>query len=152
MPEYDHNTMLSYLNYLKATGQFDKKRPFYDKVVTTITLFEPFRKYRFENQYQIDLARYLQNEYPDAEIEKHSGHSRPDIVISGIAIEIKGPTTYEGLNSIAGKIMRYEEDYPAGIIVVLFDLKVKHDFYLDWKHKLAEKFPDVTVIKIADPI
>ena len=65
---------------------------FYLEVLETIHNFKPFERYKKELAYQIDLARWLQNKFPNTKIEETRGSTRPDIVIKGIAIEVKGPT------------------------------------------------------------
>ena len=88
-----------------------------------IKAFKPLKKYTKEELYQTQLSGYLQNEYPDLEIEKTIEYSRPDIIIDNIAIEIKGPTNMSGLKTIPDKINKYlpKRDY---LFIVLFDIQV----------------------------
>lgn len=133
---------------MKYLSEKEPRSAFIDKVVTSIALFKPFSNYKLENQYQIDLARYLQNEYPDAKIEQRRGHSRPDIVIENVAIEVKGPTTIGALDTIPGKIIKYDRDMFAGMIVVLFNLRADMEYYHDWKERVLEQFPHIRFVVI----
>ena len=67
-----------------------------------------------------------------------------DIVVGNIAIEIKGPTTNQGLQSIADKIARYRLHF-AGIVCVLFDVQ-DEAHYREWLRGIRD--PDVVVIRI----
>jgi len=137
----------------------DEKRKYQDElrikygdlflsVVDTIKKFEQLLpEYPNELSYHIDLARWLEPKYPMLHVEHQEGSSRPDIVIEDIAIEIKGPTTEEGLRSIADKCLRYHHHFKR-MIVVLFDIRTKTDrYYIEWEDGLKRHFPDVIVIK-----
>ncbi|HEC82217.1 MAG TPA: hypothetical protein ENI42_07355 [Thermoplasmatales archaeon] len=129
---------------MKESGEdFDE---FFMKVVEAINSFEPFRRYNYELPYQIDLARWLQSKFPGTKIEESRGSARPDIVIKGIAIEVKGPTFDRDLQTISDKCMRYRL-YFKQLIVVLFDVYVNQFRYNDWLNGLKRTFPDVIVIK-----
>lgn len=80
-------------------------------------------------------------------MEKQRGSSRPDIVIGGIAIEVKGPTRDKDLKTIADKCMRYSQYYKQGLIVVLFDTDVNPYMYKEWFEGLKKTHPQVVVIK-----
>ena len=62
----------------------------YVKVFSSINEFQPLKNYHNEYSYQSELAQWLKSRFPDTNIEIQRGSSRPDIVVSGIAIEIKG--------------------------------------------------------------
>jgi len=117
-------------------------------IVETIKAFKPLLPY-YENElaYHIDLARWLEPKYPMLKVEYQLGSARPDIVIEDIAIEIKGPTTEEGLQSIADKCLRYHHHFKR-MIVVLFNIRTKTNrFFTEWEEGLKKHFPDVMVIK-----
>lgn len=120
---------------------------YFMQVVEAINSFKPLREHKEEIQYQIDLARWLENKFPTTVIEQQRGSSRPDIIIGSIAIEIKGPTGQLELNTIASKCMRYSQHYSQGMIVVLFDVWVGQRYYDEWRKGLSKSFPDVVVIK-----
>ena len=129
---------------MKEAGKdFDE---FFMKVVESIHHFKPFKKYPYELPYQIDLARFLQSEFPDTKIEESRGSTRPDIAIRGIAIEVKGPTFDRDLQTISDKCMRYRL-YFKKMIVVLFDVQVNRKRYTDWVNGLKRTYPDIVVIR-----
>jgi len=109
--------------------------------------FKPLRQYNEEENYQDNLASFLQSRFPDTDIEIERGSTRPDIVVEGIAIEIKGPTLDIGLISISDKCMRYPQYFHHGLICVLFDVRVYPQRYEDWVRGMKNTYPDVIVIK-----
>ncbi len=114
--------------------------------------YKPYRRYFQEILYQDTLASHLRTKLPDreVEIEKQRGSSRPDIVVDGVAIEIKGPTNKSGLISVADKCMRYKIHYPKGLIIVLFDVDtydVNDYYYREWLEGLKRTHPGVMVIR-----
>ena len=117
-------------------------------VVDAIKTFKPLLPdYPNELPYHVDLARWLEPKFPMLRVEEQVGSARPDIVIEDIAIEIKGPTHEEGLQSIADKCLRYNHHFKR-MIVVLFDIRTKTQrFYNEWEEGLKKYFPDVMVIK-----
>ena len=120
----------------------------FQKVVEAIRNFEPSRRYRNEFGYHTELQGYLKSHFPDSRVELKTGSSRPDIVISDIAIEVKGPTTRRDLQTIPDKIIRYSRYY-SKIIIVLFEPKVNPRFLREWLKGLKEThFPRVKAIKI----
>ncbi len=77
-----------------------KKDNEFKEVVRLIRDFKPFGRYDFEQPYQGELAQWLKGHFKNTQIEVQRGASRPDIVVNGIAIEVKGPTSVEALNII----------------------------------------------------
>ena len=114
----------------------------------TIREFKPLRHYDKELPYQDTLASVLKKEFPSTRIEVSRGSTRPDIVVRGVAIEIKGPTGIKDLQTIADKCLRYPQYYPRGMICVLFNLTVSNQLYTDWLKGMKRDYPDVIVIKI----
>ena len=118
-----------------------------NKLVKEIKEFEPPReKLGLEYNYQLALHGWLKRSFPSAKIERQKGSARPDIIIQNIAIELKGPTTSGGLDTIASKAMRYRQHYDA-FIVVLFETKVSHKYYEDWLKGMKEQYPKAVIIK-----
>jgi len=117
-------------------------------VFNEIKVFKPLLPdYENELPYHIDLARWLEPKFPMLRVEQQIGSARPDIVIEDIAIEIKGPTTEAGLQSIADKCLRYHHHFKK-MIVVLFDIQTKTSrFFNEWEEGMKKNFPDVVVIK-----
>jgi hypothetical protein len=129
---------------IEKGGELDQ---FYLEVITSIRSFEPFMEYNAELPYQIDLARWLQTEFPNTTIEESRGSTRPDIIIRNIAIEVKGPTYPQDLRTISDKCMRYRQYFPGGMIVVLFDVSVNQHRYNDWFEGMKTTFPNVMIIR-----
>ena len=112
---------------------------------TIIEGFRPAKMFNREIRYQDELYGYLLGRLGQGvTIEKQRGRSRPDIVVDEIAIEIKGPTTNQGLQTIADKIARYRLHF-AGIVCVLFDIQ-DEGRYQEWLRGIQD--PGVLVIRI----
>jgi hypothetical protein len=142
---------IEYRNMQKKKKEEAIKQKYGDlflSVVNDINSFKPLLPdYENELPYHIDLARWLEAKYPMLKVEHQEGSARPDIVIGDIAVEIKGPTYEEGLQSIADKCLRYHQHFKK-MIVVLFDIRTKTNrFYTEWEEGLKRHFPDVMVIK-----
>jgi hypothetical protein len=101
----------------------------FKKVAQCIRDFKPLKNYHGEYMFQAELTQYLRRDFPNTNIEKQRGSSRPDIDVNGIGIEVKGPTFDEDLNTIPDKLIRYSHRFPKGIIVVLFDVHVNPHRY-----------------------
>ena len=115
------------------------------RLKTIIEGFHPARRFDREIRYQDELYGYLLGRLGrGVTIEKQRGRSRPDIVVDEIAIEIKGPTTNQGLQTIADKIARYRLHF-AGIVCVLFDIQ-DEGRYQEWLRGIQD--PGVLVIRI----
>jgi hypothetical protein len=120
----------------------------YREVFRSIREFEPIKKYRNEYMYQAELFQWLRSRFPDTGIEVQKGSSRPDVVVGRVAVEIKGPTTENELRTIADKCMRYCEHFKAGIIVVLFDVRVGTRFYSEWANGIKKIHEHMTHIEV----
>jgi len=115
------------------------------RLKTTIEGFRPAKAFDREVRYQDELYGYLLGKLGQGvTIEKQRGRSRPDIVVGEMAIEIKGPTTNQGLATIADKIARYRLRF-SGIICVLFDVQ-DETHYQEWLKSIRD--PTVAVIRI----
>jgi len=114
----------------------------------SIREFIPIRHYNRELPYQDTLASALRKEFPSTRIEVSRGSTRPDIVIRGVAIEIKGPTGMKDLQTIADKCLRYPQYFPRGMICVLFNVTVSDQMYTDWLKGMKRDYPEVIVIRI----
>ncbi len=118
------------------------------EIEKAIREFRPLRKYDKEIFYQDSLASWLKSKFPNTAIEVSKGSTRPDIVVEGIAIEVKGPTFDKDLQTISDKCMRYCQYFPQGLICVLFSVYVNPQRYSDWQKGMEETFPDVKIIRI----
>lgn len=106
------------------------------------------KNYHHEYSYQSELAQWLKSRFSDTNIEIQRGSSRPDIVVKGIAIEIKGPTGENELRTIADKCMRYSQHFKSGIIIVLFDVQVNSRWYVEWVNGIKKTHEHLTHIEI----
>ena len=142
-----------YVKYVNADGkevwgtpEEAERMSYYNQVVEAIREFKPARGYQNERYYQYELYQWLKAKFKDVRLEEQRGSSRPDIVVGDIAIEVKGPTGYQDLQSIADKLVRYPEHF-SHVIVVLFDVTANPARYDDWKRGLKKRFPEVSVIR-----
>jgi flagellar biosynthesis GTPase FlhF len=119
-----------------------EKESLFNRVVESINKFEPFRKYKNEFPYQVDLARLLKTKFPSVTIEQQKGSSRPDIVVNDIAIEVKGPTRRRDIDTLTSKINRYSNHYKK-IIIVLFEFQVNDRYFKDTIDGFKRNFPNV---------
>jgi hypothetical protein len=118
------------------------------EIEKAIIEFQPMRRYDTEVYYQDSLASWLKSKFPDTRIEVPRGSTRPDIVVEGVAIEVKGPTYDTDLQTIADKCLRYTQYYSQGFICVLFCVYVNQQRYIDWENGMNKIFPDVKIIRI----
>lgn len=118
-----------------------------NKVVEAIKEFKPFRQYKNEFPYQLDLARYLKEKFPNVVIEQQKGSSRPDIVVGDdIAIEVKGPTDNNALNTLTTKCLKYSGHYQH-LIIVLFEPTFSEGNYNEIIEGMKRSFPEVKVVR-----
>ena len=117
------------------------------EVAKYIREFKPFGDHLREYQFQVQLAQYLKSRFPSTSIESQRGSSRPDIVVNGIAIEIKGPTGERELQTIADKLLRYPQRFPKGVIVTLFSINATSYRYEEWYKGIRKHHPNVEIIK-----
>lgn len=115
-------------------------------VVDKINEFEPSRNWGSEEGYQAELQGWLKREFPHSKVEVQTGASRPDLIISNIAIEVKGPTTDEGINSLPAKCIKYSKHYDQ-LIIVLFRPQYSKRNYNDIMEGINKMFPSVIVIE-----
>lgn len=117
------------------------------KVKSMIESFKQSRNWPNESGYQADLYNFLKKSFTEAKLEQRTGASRPDITIKDIAIEIKGPTTDDGINSIPAKCMKYSKYYRK-IIFVLFSPKFSQANFIEIKKGVEETFHNRAVFII----
>ena len=133
-------------NWTKENKEAEEKEKMINQIVSEINNFNPSRKYKNEFPYQIELIGYLKHKFPNADIEKRKGSSRPDIIVGDVAIEIKGPTRTRDLQTIADKCMRYYQHF-GELIIVLFDVNVYEPRYNEWKKGINNTFSKVKIIR-----
>ena len=124
-----------------------KENEFKYQVRSAVEDFEPSQRWKTEEGYHGELQGWLKTRFPTSRVETRRGSSRPDISINDIAIEVKGPTTHNDLDSIANKCMKYKHHFKEGFIVILFNVLVSDRTYDEWKSILNNTFPEVIVIR-----
>jgi hypothetical protein len=117
------------------------------KVTQEIEDFKPTREWKNENNYHIELLGWLRKAFPDiVEYEVQSGASRPDLVIKDIAIEIKGPTDSQALNTLPSKLIRYEPYY-SNILIVLLECNFSEQHFEEIQRGIDNHFQNVKIIR-----
>ena len=97
-----------------------KRAELFYKVVDSIKSLSYAPTFREERPYHTMLYGYLLGKGFDVQYEVMSGGSRPDLVVEGIAIEVKGPTDSIALQTLSHKVMKYSNHYKY-LCIVLFD-------------------------------
>jgi len=97
-----------------------KREEAYFRLIDTIRNFKYQPTFRDERPYHAMLYGYLKGKGFDVEYEVGTEGSRPDLVIDGIAVEVKGPTDSMALQTLSHKIVKYSNHYRY-LILVLFD-------------------------------
>lgn len=119
-----------------------------DRIIDEIKQFNlPKKKLNREESYHLSLYAWLKKSFPSTRIEEQRGGARPDIVIDDVAIEVKGPTTSQDLNSIANKCLIYPQYFHGGTIIVLFDVNVGNRRYNEWLRGMNNALPNVRIIR-----
>ena len=115
------------------------------RVSESIEKFEPSRRYGNEFGYHTELQGWLKAYFPNAKVEIQTGASRPDIIIDHIAIEVKGPTNSQALNTLTTKCLKYSKYY-TNIICVLFEPSFTDRNFQEIKEGIDRTFPNVSII------
>jgi hypothetical protein len=102
------------------TERRKKREEAFYRVVGTIKSLDYTPTFREERPYQAMLYGFLKGKGFDVSYEVQTGASRPDLVVDGIAIEVKGPTDSMAMQTLSHKIMKYSNHYKF-LIIVLFD-------------------------------
>lgn len=116
------------------------------RIIESIKKFTPSRKYGNEFGYHTELQGWLKSHFNNAVVEVQTGASRPDIVIGNIAIEVKGPTDNQALNTLTTKCLKYSQHY-TNLIIVLFEPIFSESNYNEIVNGLKRSFPNVEVIR-----
>ena len=104
------------------------------------------KQFNDEWSYARELSGWLKREFSDVAIEVQKGSSRPDIVIGDIAIEVKGPTDDQALNTVSTKILKYTRYYRY-MIIVLFKPEFSEGNYGEIVAGMKTHHPNVEVIR-----
>ena len=126
--------------------EMELKATLFYRVIETIEKFQPTKKWGNEDSYHKELQGFLRAHFPNTKFEVQTGASRPDIVIENIAIEIKGPTDNQALQSLTDKCLRYSRYYK-NMIIVLFEPRFSEGRFSELKKGMEEHFPLVKIIR-----
>jgi hypothetical protein len=126
--------------------QKEEESSLLNAVVQAIEEFKPSRRYHNEFPYHTELQGWLRSRFPSSKIEIQTGASRPDIVIEDIAIEVKGPTTNQALDTLTTKCLKYSEYYDK-IVMVLFEPEFSESNFREIYAGIERHFPHVRVIR-----
>lgn len=134
-----------------GTTEEAKRYSYFAEVVQAIEEFHPPKRYAREEGYRDTLFAWLKSRFPNTIMEYQRGASRPDIVVfidknTSIAIEVKGPTGSQELQTIADKVMRYKQHFNH-LIIVLFDVRVSSTRYQETYEGLKRTYPDIVIIR-----
>lgn len=136
--------------FKKRTSKNARKQDIVNEILYVLTKYTPPVKYNRETRYKDSLYGWLKAHFDEIYMELQKGSSRPDLIVkkdgTTVAIEIKGPTDYNGLKSIPDKLMRYYNHFDA-VVVVLFDLTVPESYYKEWLKSLKRIFPNAVIIR-----
>ena len=116
------------------------------QVVKSIEEFEPSKNWSSEEGFQGELQGVLKGKFPRSQVEVQTGASRPDTVIEDIAIEVKGPTDDQAINSLGSKCLKYTQHYH-NLIIVLFRCSFSESNYNEILEGMKKLFPNVKVIR-----
>lgn len=111
-----------------------------------IRAFQPSRRYGNEFGYHTELQGWLKSRFSAAKVEIQTGASRPDIVVGPVAIEVKGPTDTNALNTLTTKCLKYGQYYKH-LIIVLFEPRFSEQNYNEIVAGINARLPGVTVIR-----
>ena len=135
------------VNSLREKDEEERfKETLYQRVIEAIRKFEPSRVYHNEFGYHTELQGALKTQFPNARVEMQTGASRPDIVIEDIAIEVKGPTDNNALNTLTTKCLKYSQYYKK-LIIVLFEPQFSEQNMGEIASGIKQYFPNVEIIR-----
>ena len=132
--------------WIKDDEEAKIKNLLINRIVQSIKNFQPTRKWPDEDSYHKELLGYLKVEYPDIKYEFQTGSSRPDLVIRNVAIEIKGPTDNNALDTLTTKCLKYSH-YFDHLIMVLFDPQFSERHFKEVESGIHQYFPHVVIIR-----
>ncbi len=116
------------------------------RVIDSIENFSPTKKWGNEDSYHKELLGWLKQPFPEIQYELQTGSSRPDLVIGMIAIEIKGPTDDNALNTLATKILKYSHYYE-NVVIVLFESSFSERNFKEITSGIEKTYSHVHVIR-----
>ena len=145
MTETEFNSQIKSLTDKKVKEEQYKKL-LISRVIDSIINFKPAKQWHNEDSYHKELLGWLKQPFPEILYELQTGGSRPDLVIGKIAIEIKGPTDDNALNTLATKILKYSQYYDH-VIIVLFEPSFSERNYHEITRGIEKTYSHVHVIR-----
>jgi hypothetical protein len=136
----------------KITVFYEPSHPSYREgallfqVIDSIERFMPTKKWGNEDSYHKELLGWLKQSFPNIQYELQIEGSRPDLVIENIAIEIKGPTDNQALNTLATKILKYSHHYDH-VIIVLFETTFSERNFQEISSGIEKTYSHVHVVR-----
>lgn len=131
----------------RADAETKQKESEYNQLVTAIKAFKPVRKYEYEQPYHDNLYSFLNAKFPGIKHEHQEGSSRPDILFGRIAIEVKGPTDNQALDTLTTKYLKYRGHFER-VIFVLFDPRYSTSHFNEIKKGIQRDWPEAEIIVI----
>jgi hypothetical protein len=145
MSDDEFNNLIKNFNERKEK-EIQLKQSLIFKVIESIENFKPAKKWHNEDSYHKELLGWLKQPFPEIKYELQTGGSRPDLVIGKIAIEIKGPTDDNALNTLATKILKYSHYYEH-VVFVLFEPSFSERNYKEITSGIKNTYLHVHVIR-----
>jgi len=141
----EFNSLITELNQKKELEE-QYRQSLISRVMESIENFIPTKKWGNEDSYHKELLGWLKQPFPEIQYELQTGGSRPDLVIGKIAIEIKGPTDDNALNTLATKILKYSHYYE-NVVIVLFEPSFSERNFKEITSGIEKTYSHVHVIR-----
>ena len=126
-------------------GKDEANKLFFD-VIKSVNEFKHSRNYSSEEGYHAELYGWLKAHFKNAKTEERIGSSKPDISIGNIAIEVKGPTDDNAINTLPAKCLKYLNHYD-NLIFVLFNSHFSENNFREIAHSIKKYHPGVIIIR-----
>jgi len=124
-----------------------KRDELFERVCKAIEKYEPPPRHStIEIAYHWALFEYLRNKFPSNKVgleTRTEDGARPDITIDHIAIEVKGPTGANDLDTLIAKCWKFSQHYK-NIIFVLFAPKYRPQKLDQVKAEIRKRYPEIT--------
>lgn len=124
----------------------DEANKLFFDVIKSINEFKHSKNYSSEEGYHAELYGWLKAHFKNAKTEERIGSSKPDISIGNIAIEVKGPTDDNAINTLPAKCLKYLNHYD-NLIFVLFNPHFSENNFREIAHGIKKYHPGVIIIR-----
>jgi len=116
------------------------------EVLKSINEFRHSKNYSSEEGYHAELYGWLKARFKNAKTEERIGSSKPDISIGNVAIEVKGPTDDNAINTLPAKCLKYLKHYDY-LIFVLFNPHFSENNFREIAEGIEKYHPGVIIIR-----